>query len=113
MSLKTKIFLGISISILIIFSLFSLYTFGETTKTIINKEREMLETLSNSIYEEMKHQIETSETSALALANNTEVQRLFAKGDREALTQMLMPSYESISDKISQIQFHLPDSTSF
>ncbi|MBC8590367.1 methyl-accepting chemotaxis protein [Wansuia hejianensis] len=113
MSLKTKIFLGISISILIIFSLFSFYTFGEITKTIINKEREMLETLSNSIYEEMQHQIETSETSALALANNTEVQRLFAKGDREALTQMLMPSYESISDKISQIQFHLPDSTSF
>ena len=113
MQLKTKIFLGIGISILVIFSLLSLYTFNETKETIVEKEQEILQTLSKSVDAEMAHQIQTSEVSALSLANNVEVQKLFANRDREALTNMLLPSFDSISDKVSQIQFHLPDSTSF
>ncbi len=62
---------------------------------------------------QMEEQIETSEVSALSLANNLEVQRLFADRDREALAEMLLPAFNSISDRIAQIQFHLPDSTSF
>lgn len=113
MSLKAKIFLGISISILIVFSLLSYYTFNETTKTVIEKEQEALETISQGINMQMEEQIETSEVSALSLANNLEVQRLFADRDREALAEMLLPAFNSISDRIAQIQFHLPDSTSF
>lgn len=113
MSLKTKIFIGFSVSVLIIFSLFSFYTFSETTKTIIEKEKEMLEALSQSINIQMEEQLRTAEISALSLANNKEVQRLFADRNRTELANMLLPTYESISKDISQIQFHLPDSTSF
>ncbi len=113
MSLKTKIFLGFSLSVLIIFSLFSFYTFSETTKTIMEKEREELETLGMSINSQMEGHLSISEVSALALANNKEVQKLFYNRDRDALTNMLLPAFESISDDIKQIQFHLPDSTSF
>lgn len=113
MSLKTKIFIGFSLSVFIIFSLFSYYTFNETTKTIIEKEKEMLETLSQSIHIQMEEQIRTAEVSALSLANNKEVQRLFADRNRDELSNMLLSSYKSISKDISQVQFHLPDSTSF
>lgn len=113
MSLKTKIFLSISISILIIFSFFSLYTFSVTTKTIIEKENETLEAVSQALNMNFTKQLETAEVSALSLANNSEVQKLFAERNRDSLSTMLIPAFESISDKISQIQFHLPDSTSF
>ncbi len=113
MSLKAKIFLGISISFLMIFSILSYYTFNETTETIIEKEHETLQTISQGINMQMEKQIEISEVSALSLANNLEIQRLFANRDRDTLARILVPVFKNISDRITQIQFHLPDSTSF
>lgn len=113
MSLKTKIFLRVSVSVLIIFSLLSFYTFKETSNTIIDKEREMLEAIGQSINVQMDQQIQTSEVSALSLANNTQVKTLFANRDRDGLSEMLLPAFDSISDKVTQVQFHLPDSSSF
>lgn len=113
MSLKSKIFIGFSIFVLVIFSIFSIYTFNETTKVIISREEAMLEVLSESVEVQMNEQIETAEANALTLVNNGEVQRLFAERDREGLLELLLPGYEAIDSKISQAQFHLPDSTSF
>lgn len=113
MSLKSKIFLGFSVSVLVVFSIFSYYTFGETSKVIIEKEEEALELLSSSIDIQMEEQLESAELSVLAMVNNPEVQQAFSQKDRKALERMLLPTYDSISDKITQIQFHLPDSTSF
>lgn len=113
MTLKIKIFLGFSISVLIIFSLLSFYTFSETTKTIVEKEQEMLDTLTHSIDIQMNGQLESAEIGALTMAENKEIQRLFAERDRVSLEKMLLSSFQSISDKVTQVQFHLPDSTSF
>lgn len=113
MTLKMKIFLGFSISVLIIFSLLSFYTFRETTKTIVEKEQEMLDTLTHSIDIQMNGQLESAEIGALTMAENKEIQRLFAERDRISLEEMLLSSFQSISDKVTQVQFHLPDSSSF
>lgn len=113
MKLKSKIFLGFTISVLIIFSILSFYTFKETTETVINSEKDMLHVLESSINIQMDGQLESAEIGALSLANNSEVQRAFAERNREELTNMLLPVYTSIEDEISQVQFHLPDSTSF
>lgn len=113
MSLKSKIFIGFTVSVLLIFSILSYYTFNETTKTIIEREQEMLEVLKRSVNIQMEKQLEAAEISVLTLANNTEIQRTFAEGNREELEKMLVPAYKSISSKVSQVQFHLPDSTSF
>ncbi len=113
MSLKSKIFIGISISILVVFTIFSLYTFGETSKVIMGKEMEALDLLSMSIDMEMEEQLESAQLSVTTMANNKEVQRAFSEKDREALKAMVLPVYDSLSDKMTQIQFHLPDSTSF
>ncbi len=61
----------------------------------------------------MSEQLEASRMSVLSVANNTEVARVFAERDREALLDMLGPSYKSVEDVVSQFQFHLPDSISF
>lgn len=113
MSLKSKIFIGFTVSVLLIFSILSYYTSSMTTKIIIEREQEMLEVLRQSVQIQMEKQLEAAEISVLALANNTEVQRSFADRNREELAKMLVPAYKSISSKISQVQFHLPDSASF
>lgn len=113
MSLKTKIFLSISISIAIVFSMFSFYTFSVTTKTIIQQENQTLETLAQTLTSEIEGQLRMAEVGVLSLANNTEIQRLFSERNRDEITNILLPVFNSISDQISQIQFHLPDSTSF
>ncbi|MGO1470226.1 MAG: cache domain-containing protein, partial [Tissierella sp.] len=113
MKLKSKIFLGFAISVLIIFSLLSYYTFKETTATVIDSERDMLNVLENSINIQMEEQLESAEIGALSLANNMEVEKAFADKDRSKLVDMLLPVYKSIDDKVAQVQFHLPDSTSF
>lgn len=96
MSLKSKIFIGFTISVLIVFSIFSLYTFSETSKVITGKEIEALESLEQSIYVDMDEQLESAELSVLSMANNREVQRVFAERDREALRKMVLPVYESV-----------------
>lgn len=113
MSLKVKIFLGFSVCVLIAFSVLSYYTFSETTKTIMEKEQEMLETISQSINIQMEKQLETAEVAALSLANNSYIQKLFGERNRSELAAILLPTYKNISSKISQVQFHLPDSSSF
>lgn len=113
MSIKQKLFLGVAVSLLIIFSLFSVYTFTATSNTVIEKELEMLETLGQAVGVQMDEQIETSMVGAVSLAKNLTVSKLFASGNREELSVMLLPTFQAISDQVSQIQFHLPDSTSF
>ena len=113
MSLKSKIFIGFIISVLIVFSIFSLYTFSQTSKIITDKEKEALDLLSSSIEIQMEDQLDSAELSVLSIANNIEIQKAFALKDRNMLEDMLLPVYEELSHEVSQIQFHLPDSTSF
>ncbi|NPV87241.1 MAG: HAMP domain-containing protein [Anaerolineae bacterium] len=52
---------------------------------------------------------------AASVAGLPEVQRAFAKQDRDTLLQIMLPSYQKIADVygVSQAQFHLPPATSF
>lgn len=103
MSLKLKIFLGVGISILIIFSVFAFYNTTKTEDIIMQKELETLNIITQGIETMMMKQLETSEVSALSMSNNTEVQYLFANREREKLADMLVPAFQSIKDRITQI----------
>lgn len=113
MSLKSKIFIGFIVSVMLMFSVLSFFTFNETSKAIINNEREMMEVLGQSIVLQMETELEAAKIGVLSMANNIDVQRNFADRNREELIRTLLPIYDSISSTVSQIQFHLPDSTSF
>lgn len=113
MKLKSKIFLGFTTSVALIFSILSFYTLKATTATVIESEEEMLTVLEDSIEIQMDEQLKAAEIGALSIVHNNEVQKSFAERDRASLETMLLPVYESIQEDIAQVQFHLPDSTSF
>lgn len=113
MKLKSKIFLGFTTSVIIIFSILSFYTFRATTSTVVESEEEMLGVLEDSIDIQMDEQLKAAEIGVSSLANNIEVQKAFAERDRAELERMLLPVYEDIQGDIAQVQFHTPDSYSF
>lgn len=113
MKIRTKLFLSIGLIVFALFAAFSYIAVSITTTMITDHEHEEYEMLSSSVIAEMDSQLESAEMSVLTIANNTEIQRLFAERNREALTEMLLPAYKSVQDKVPQFQFHLPDSTSF
>lgn len=113
LKIRTKLFSSITIIVLVLFMAASFYTISKTTSIIENDEEKRFELLNREVESTMSEQLEASRMSVLSVANNTEVARVFAERDREALLDMLGPSYKSVEDVVSQFQFHLPDSISF
>ncbi len=80
---------------------------------IDNEEESYSNLLQEAIEAQMHAQLESARMSVLTISENTQIQALFAQRDREGLLDQLLPVYEKIQTEVSQIQFHLPDSTSF
>lgn len=113
MSIRRKLFIG---AVLIgAFIVGGIVTFmsHESTAIIEENERADLVQLGHVIESYLQEQIEAAKALTLSVANNREVQRLFAERDREALLEQLLPAYEAVQERYAQMQFHLPDSTSF
>ena len=113
MKIRTKLFYSIGLLVFVLFVAFSYFAVNITTTMITDHEREEYEMLSSSVGAAMESQLAAAEMSVMTIANNTEIQRLFAERNREALIDMLLPAYESVKAEVPQFQFHLPDSTSF
>ncbi len=106
-----SIFIGI-IMLAITFT-FSYSSSVSNISLIEKEETESYLRFRQAINNQYHHRIEISEVLALSLAHNVEVQRAFYERDREQLLYTLGDAYRQLSPSISQIQFHLPDSTSF
>lgn len=113
MSIKNKLFFRLGIFVLVILLAFSVFISFRISGIVEEEEKQYNELLSKAISSSMEQQLAGAEVAVLNIANNTEVQRLFAERDREKLTAMLLPAYSTIKDKVAQVQFHLPDSTAF
>ncbi len=113
LKIRTKLFSSISLIVLILFMGASFYTISRTTALIEKSEDKRFELLSIEVQGKMSEQLQAARMSVLSTANNTEVARVFAERDREALLKMLEPSYAAVADVVAQFQFHLPDSVSF
>lgn len=112
-TIRRKLFLLIGIAVLILFWLFSYFAMKATTDLIAAHEADEYEMLVHVVEDAMEHQLSGAEMTLKTLANNVEIQRLFAERNREALLTMLLPAYQAVQDDVPQFQFHLPDSTSF
>lgn len=113
LKIRTKLFLSTTLIVLILFMGASIYTISKTTDIIERDESKRFELIKNQVMVKMEEQLAAAKMSVLSTSENTEIRRLFAQRDRQALLEMLEPSYEAVSDVVSQFQFHLPDSTSF
>lgn len=113
MSIRMKLVLAAIIVSVV--TLFATITFmnNQSLAIITESEQREMNLLAEVINTKLSDEIEATEAITLSVALNREVQRLFAERDREGLTAMLLPAYEAVKDRYAQMQFHLPDSTSF
>ncbi|NLL20033.1 MAG: HD domain-containing protein [Clostridia bacterium] len=113
MSLRLRLFCGIGVFVLFLFLIFSLSAVNQAVEMLEQKELETGQLLNDIIQTEMDAQVNVATVSALTLSNNRQVQQLFAQRDREGLLDLLLPSFRATNNNLAQLQFHLPDSTSF
>ncbi|MFW5856178.1 MAG: methyl-accepting chemotaxis protein [Bacillota bacterium] len=113
MSLKAKIILVVSISLIVVIGITNYFLFQNMKDNIIGQERNRLDEINEAINLKIEDRINEAKTAVNTVANNPEAQEVFAEGDRDRLKDMFLDSYQEIDKDIAQFQFHLPDSTSF
>lgn len=113
MSIRRKLFIGASLTAIVILIGTVTFMSQQSLAVIGDNEKSELVQLGHVIEAFLQEQIEAAEALTLSIANNRNVQRLFAERDRDALIEQLLPAYEAVQDRYAQMQFHLPDSTSF
>jgi len=113
MKLRTKVTLIISVLLITIFTSIFIFFYTQNTTAIELKEQTYVETLSSLIETKRNAELESTRLAVESISNNPDIQLLFYNQDREGLTKLLLPVFDSIKDRVAQFQFHLPDSTSF
>lgn len=113
MSIRMKLFLGASIIAIMALVVTVTFMSQQSTGIIRNSEFNELELIEQVAQSKLADQIEATRAITLSAALNGEVQRLFADRDREGLLEQLLAGYEAVHEQYAQMQFHLPDSTSF
>jgi len=115
LNIRTRIIVGIIFLLMLVMSIVIPVVLSEFSKNIDRAEEREL----HKLYGAAVAEIESKGTLALALASviaqDPDVQDLFAKGDREALGERTLPLFAKLKSEyaVRQFQFHLPPATSF
>lgn len=112
-NIEKKIFVGISIIISIIFIIFIILVIAKINSIIDLKEYQQYDLLRKSINAHINEQYDIAKISAISLSENTQIKIAFKERDRDKILFLLSNTFESLNFYVSQIHFHLPDSTSF
>lgn len=113
MSLKNRIILFFTVSILATVVCLAGYMYFATDSVVKESEEDLVYILTNSIEKEISDVLDFTEVNVKSVVENLKVQELFAKGDREGLAEYLAPTYEGMRSSFSQAHFHTPESVSF
>ncbi len=113
MSLGKKLSLFIAIISLVGLLVLIAISNGYINKLIEEKEVQEGIILGSSIVGAIEKDLEAAMISLKMIANDPETQRLFNERDRSGLYDKYQEGYSLVEDEISQLHFHLPDSTSF
>ncbi len=112
-SLKTKITLMVSFGGLLLTLAMYIFVSAKNTSIIMSQEIKNTQNIVKSVQDQMNSQTNSARYLAESLANNSEVDKLFAERNRDALEQMLAGSFATTKGDFTQVQFHLPNSISF
>jgi methyl-accepting chemotaxis protein len=113
LNLRNLLLMTIGISMILIIIALSLYIFNSMALELRSQEVERLNAVTKTVDNKLADLLEEGTVAVKLIAKNTAVQSAFADRDREFLRDMLLDSYQDISEEMAQFQFHLPDSTSF
>lgn len=113
LNLSMKLVLIVAIVLSITFSAYIaviLWTNYNLTETLTE---ESIKNLSEGVEAHIAMELEMAEMGVKTVIHNGNIQKLFADRDRDGLYKELEGLFPEISDKVAQVQFHLPDSTAF
>lgn len=113
LSIKGKIALAVITIILVLSGILTFYSINQTDNIVKDEEEESMDAVGDFLQSKMNGKLDAARMSVLSIANNPEIQELFAEREREELIDKLQPVYNELSDDVAQFQFHEPDSTSF
>ncbi len=113
MSLKVRLVFLSSLVLMVIFALFAVYNYRQDVRAMERAEQEKVKLHLAAIQAEIDERFHVARTGVQLVANDEDVQAVFASRDRAGLERKLKPLYESIQDQVGQFHFHLPDTTSF
>lgn len=116
-NINVKIGLGVLLSVLLTTLMLSLLSIGNM-KTVLSKaETRELESYYSQALSQLASEGRVAEMMAALVANIPDVQQNFADGNRDALADLLVPSFKVLKQNpdyaARQFQFHLPPATSF
>jgi len=113
MSLQKKFLFTVIITSLVVFGVIFGITFNRVNNMIESQEYEENLMIINTMESNLAQEFSKAETGVKTVINNPEIQQSFARGNREDLIDQLLPVFESLEGEVAQMQFHMPDSTSF
>ncbi|PKM56124.1 MAG: hypothetical protein CVU98_11645 [Firmicutes bacterium HGW-Firmicutes-3] len=113
MKLRTKFISGIAIILIASMLVLAIVVNYYMEELIITQEEAYHDLLLEAVEAQMVGQLNSARMSVLSISENTQIQALFAQGDRDGLLEQLLPVFETLQSEVAQIQFHLPDSTAF
>ncbi len=113
--LRIKIIISTALSIVIVGSILTLSNLHSMNELIVLAERQELRSYVRNVSNAIASETRLGEALSALVANIPLVQRKFAEGDRDALANLLLPTYPVLAHDygVSQFQFHLPPATSF
>ncbi len=91
------------------------YSLWSQYELIAAQERERLTDLAHAFTDRLQQKAESATALAAAITSDPDVQSAFAIGDREALLNLVGPTYTTLHSDyaVSQAQFHLAPAISF
>lgn len=111
---NSRIIFLVSVVLFLTLLIVTILDYYKQTEMISYMEKDKYNSIETTVNQAVSARLKEARASAQAIANNTDVQRLFAEGDRDGLIKMLLPAFEKLkSDGLEQMQFHTPESKSF
>lgn len=111
---NSRIIMLVSVVLFVTLLIITVLDYNKQKEMINYMEKDQYNSIEVTVRQAMTASLAEARASALSVAENAEVRRLFASGDREGLIKMLQPVFDQLKkDGVEQMQFHLPPATSF
>ncbi|MGI2180367.1 methyl-accepting chemotaxis protein [Shewanella frigidimarina] len=115
LNIGNRIILGITVILILVMGTVIPFVLSEFTTNIDSAEQRELHKLYETATAEIESTGKLAQALATVVARNSDLQKLFAEGDRETLALKTLPLFETLKEDyaVRQFQFHLPPATSF
>ncbi|NLK08299.1 MAG: HAMP domain-containing protein [Firmicutes bacterium] len=114
LSFRQRLIFSIGAVVILLVMTLILFNYSRVNRTILNNEYRHNQTIVETFDKTMENQLDVSRSVIVPIANNAEVIDHFAGGNREALLELLNPTFQELRERgFYNIQFNLPPAIAF